>query len=96
MVNKSGAPSVFPSTLRVEESNAMVDRLAERHRRGRNHGATARAVERLRQAVDEYRMTEMGRSMAKGKRIAPTHPHPHAPPPTPGVTIADAAAGLGP
>ncbi len=51
-------------------------------------------IERLRRAVGDYRMTEMGRSMAKGKRIAPTHPHPHAPDTPPGVAIAGPAAGL--
>lgn len=51
-------------------------------------------IERLRGEVGDYRMAEMGRSMAKGKRIAPTHPHPHAPDTPPGVAIAGPAAGL--
>lgn len=51
-------------------------------------------IERLRAAIGDYRMAEMGRSMAKGKRIAPTHPHPHAPDTPPAVAIAGPAAGL--
>jgi hypothetical protein len=49
-------------------------------------------IERLRRAVGDYRLTEMGRSMAKARRTVPTHPHPHAPDTPPANTIAGPAA----
>jgi hypothetical protein len=45
-------------------------------------------IERLRAAVGDYRLTEMGRSMAKAKRTVPSHPHPHAPDTPPANTVA--------
>lgn len=51
-------------------------------------------IERLRTAVGDYRLAEMGRAMAKARRTVPTHPHPHAPDTPPGNVIAGPAARL--
>lgn len=51
-------------------------------------------IERLRTAVGDYRLAEMGRALAKARRTVPTHPHPHAPDTPPGNAIAGPAARL--
>jgi hypothetical protein len=45
-------------------------------------------IERLRAAVGDYRLTEMGRSMAKAKRTVPSRPHPQAPDTPPANAVA--------
>lgn len=51
-------------------------------------------IERVRAVVGDYRLAEMGRSLAKARRTVPTHPHPHAPDTPPGNVIAGPAARI--
>ncbi|WP_199747650.1 hemerythrin domain-containing protein [Actinomadura sp. WAC 06369] len=43
---------------------------------------------RLREAVDETALRDLGRTLEKAKGTAPTRPHPHAPDRPPGLTVA--------
>jgi hemerythrin-like domain-containing protein len=49
---------------------------------------------KLRQAIGEERLTELGDEMQKAMATAPTHPHPHAPQSGVGATVAGAVSGV--
>lgn len=49
---------------------------------------------RMREHADADSLRDLGETLAKAKKVAPTHPHPHAPRRQPGVTVAGAAAGV--
>jgi hemerythrin superfamily protein len=49
---------------------------------------------KVREAVDQEALDELGQALDKAKQTAPTRPHPHAPDEPPGLTLAGPVAAI--
>ncbi|WP_328773616.1 hemerythrin domain-containing protein [Streptomyces sp. NBC_00286] len=75
---------------RTEELLAQLRRDVEEHVREEE----TEFIPKLREAVDQQRLDELGRMLVKAKQTAPTRPHPHAPDRPPALAFAGPVAAV--
>lgn len=73
---------------RTEELIAQLRRDVEEHVREEE----TEFLPKLREAVDERQLDELGQALVKAKQTAPTRPHPHAPDKPPMLALAGPVA----